>query len=148
MDATNETRFALDLGIRGGRYQPLGGYQALSGGGAGYTRQANSAASNRAAVERVLEQAGFRPSQGGNWYSVEHSLQARICFDVPFVSAPAGTIIEGTIGVEIWDEPDAVLHLGGGCTCSEETPPERCRVHWSSVQPAGHSVTSPDTGRR
>jgi hypothetical protein len=95
----------IDLSIRGGKYQALAPYEIQP---ATATRQPFVAASRankdaRAEVVAQLEAAGFVLSSA-NYVSIEHAAQARIC--------TSGSGADATIGVELFDEPNAARLLG------------------------------------
>lgn len=100
----------INIELVGGKYQAIAPYQMV-GAPTGYARPFEVDAS-RQQVEAALLAAGFaRPAQrGGNWYNVPAKRQARICIRVPgTANLKQGEVAVGTIGVELWHEPNAEL---------------------------------------
>jgi hypothetical protein len=96
---------AIDVTIRGGKYQPLAPYEIREATASDPILVPASAVNRdaRSAIVAQLKAAGFIRSTG-NYVSVRHLAQARICVQ--------GAGPQATIGVEIFDEPHAAELLG------------------------------------
>lgn len=109
---------SIDITVRKGKYQPIAAYAMVSGGNTDHPRDVADSEARKELVKDALIAAGFQQVGPHTWVHLSEQLQARICVDctddhvrrgILGKITPKGELIHGTIGVEIWDEPNAEL---------------------------------------
>ena len=102
----------LDLTKTRLEYQPLVSAQMISGGNVGHPRTAESWEQSIEEAEAILADAGFQQSQGPSWYHVNRKIGAVMCNSFGTSAGAKGSVMQGTIGVQLCHEPDPELLLG------------------------------------